>query len=264
MKKQKDGNGKEQTMKASSNMNTPAAGLRHSSSIFPLPSLEQSEWTPSPPPGKSGIELLFHLPHTALAARPSPAQEIPLQPGCGTLGTRAALPAQKLIFLCKVPLDYRHEVALLPQTEIISFKKKGWAPSSEVVNYSEAIHTFLVSQNKFSHLLFQAEPSENDVTSGVSRMFREHRKLKINSATDQMWRTCALGCLFIQLVCQSHECCPKAAPPSPACVLAAPHPPAGGEPKIKLIKLFLISTPVCRSVRGHGIVLTMLSNTTTG
>lgn len=41
--KQKDVNGKEQTMKASSNMNTPAAGLRHSSSIFPLPSLEQSE-----------------------------------------------------------------------------------------------------------------------------------------------------------------------------------------------------------------------------
>lgn len=41
--KQKDVNGKEQTMKASSNMNTPAAGLRHSSSIFLLPSLEQSE-----------------------------------------------------------------------------------------------------------------------------------------------------------------------------------------------------------------------------
>lgn len=69
-----------QREKASSNMNTPAAGLRHLSSIFTLPSLEQNVWTPSPRPGKSGIELLFHLPHTALAVLSSPAQEIPLSP----------------------------------------------------------------------------------------------------------------------------------------------------------------------------------------
>lgn len=43
MKNQKDGNGKEQTVKASSNTNTPAAGLRHGSNVFTLPSLEQSE-----------------------------------------------------------------------------------------------------------------------------------------------------------------------------------------------------------------------------
>lgn len=40
MKNQKDGNGKKQTMKASSDMNTPAAGL---SSISTLLSLQQSE-----------------------------------------------------------------------------------------------------------------------------------------------------------------------------------------------------------------------------
>lgn len=43
MKQQKDGNGEKQTVKASSNMNTPAAGLRHDSSTFTLPSSEQSE-----------------------------------------------------------------------------------------------------------------------------------------------------------------------------------------------------------------------------
>lgn len=43
MKNQKAGNGKKQMMKASSNMNTPDAGLRHGSSISMLPSLEQSE-----------------------------------------------------------------------------------------------------------------------------------------------------------------------------------------------------------------------------
>ena len=42
-KNQKAGNGKKQTMKASSNMNTPDTGLRYSGSISMLLSLEQSE-----------------------------------------------------------------------------------------------------------------------------------------------------------------------------------------------------------------------------
>lgn len=71
-------------------------------------------------------------------------------------------------------------------------------------NYEEAIHTFQMSRNKFSHLLFhsETEPSENSVTNTASRMLCEHRKFKINSVTDQMKELVHLADLFIQLLWQ--------------------------------------------------------------
>lgn len=86
----------------------------------------------------------------------------------------------------------------------LSLKKKPGLSTIVRSNYEEAIHTFHMSQNKFSHLLFQAEtePSENSVRNTASRMLWEHRKFKINSVTDQMKELVHLGDLFVQLLWQ--------------------------------------------------------------
>jgi len=96
-KNQKAGDGKNQTMKASSNTNTPDAGLRCGGSISAFPGLEQSGRTPAPRAGKSGNGATCYTSYTPLcqlasAQRRKSPRSLAFSSRChGTLRTRAAL-----------------------------------------------------------------------------------------------------------------------------------------------------------------------------
>lgn len=64
--------GKKQMIKASSNMNTPDAGLGHGGSISTLLSLEQSKRTPAPGQGSGEMELRVTPPTRRFASSLQP------------------------------------------------------------------------------------------------------------------------------------------------------------------------------------------------